>query len=408
MNTNPRPLEPTEAPGLGNDMDWAAIRARFPATKHWTCLGIASTAILSNAAKEAAEEVVRAHWTGDNIDKTLKPKLGEVRARFAKLINASADEIAVTKNVTEGLNSVAHAIDWQPGDNLVLCLDLEHPNNIYLWLALGKRGVELRIVPSKNDAIDAEAMVDAIDEHTRIVTVSTITFTPGFRCDLAVIGEAARAAGALFLVDGVQSCGVIDTDVERYKIDALATSTSKGLLGLAGLGFLYVAEPWIERMEPAYLGRFGIKRGEGHYSEFEGHDYELSPNTQRFEGGNYNWSGVAAVHASLAELLAVGPARIEERVVELAGLLATGLAALGLPVTVPPDGTRRSHIVTIGTLGAGDTETTNDPRLDRMARALVEGGVRFTIRKGLLRFGLHYYNDETDIERVLEIVKPIA
>ena len=404
MSTNPRPSEQAPAPRRGNDIDWAAIRARFPATERWTCLGIASTAILSNAAKEAAEEVVHAHWTGDNIDETLKPKLSEVRARFAKLINASADEIAVTKNVTEGLNSVAHAIDWRPGDNMVLCLDLEHPNNIYLWLALSKRGVELRIVPARDDAIDAQAMADAIDDRTRIVSVSTITFSPGFRCDLAAIGEAARATGALFLVDGVQSCGVVDTDVKRYKIDALATSTSKGLLGLAGLGFLYVAEPWIERLEPAYIGRFGIKRGDGHYSEFEGRDFELSPDAQRFEGGNYNWSGVAAAHSSLAELLAVGPTRIEERAVGLASLLAEGLAALGLPVTAPPAGIPRSHIVTVGTLGAGDTETTNDPRLDRIARALTDGGVHFTIRKGLLRFGLHYYNDESDVERVLEIV----
>lgn len=388
-----------------NDVDWAGVRARYPAANNTTYLGIASSSILSNAAKDAAEAVIRAKWSGKDDKKTVQPKLAGSRERFAQIINASADEIAVTKNVTEGLNIVACAIDWRDGDNMVFCPELEHPNNVYLWLALKERGVDVRIIPAKDHAIDADAMANAIDDRTRLVTAATVTFVPGFRAQLTKISKAAHETDALFMVDAVQSCGVLDTDVKRHGIDALATSTSKGLLGTTGLGFLYVAKEWIDRLKPAYIGRYSVARGEGHYSEFEGYEYELLATAQRYEAGNYNWSGVAAAHASMEELLEVGIERIDERAVGLAEDLASGLAALGLPVTAPPDGVRRSHIVTVGEFGSGDTETTNEESLDRIAHALTDDNVRFTIRKGLLRFAFHCYNNESDVERTLDIVR---
>ena len=388
-----------------NDVDWAAIRARYPAATNTIYLGVASSSILSNAAKDAAEEIIRAKWNGDDSKMMMQPKLAGSREQFAKIINATADEIAVTKNVTEGLNTVASAIDWRDGDNMVFCPELEHPNNVYLWLALRKRGVEVRAVPAKDHGIDADAMVNAIDDRTRLVTASTVTFVPGFRAQLAKIATAAHESGALFMVDAVQSCGVVDTDVKRHGIDALATSTSKGLLGTTGLGFLYVAKEWIERLEPVYVGRYSVKRGEGHYSEFEGYEYELLSTAQRYEAGNYNWSGVAAAHESMAELLEIGVERIDERAVGLAESFADGLTALGLPVAAPPDGVERSHIVTVGAFGGGDTETTNDDTLDRVAQALKDQDVRFTIRKGMLRFAFHCYNDESDVARTLDIVR---
>ena len=157
-------------------------------------------------------------------------------------------EIAVTKNVTEGLNIVANAIDWKAGDNVVVCAELEHPNNIYIWLSLRDRGVQVRAIPARNGAIDTQAMIDAIDARTRILTVASVTFAPGFRSELAALGRACRKSGALFLVDAVQSCGILDLDVEAAAIDALATSTSKGLMGIGGLGFLYVRSDWIGRL----------------------------------------------------------------------------------------------------------------------------------------------------------------
>jgi selenocysteine lyase/cysteine desulfurase len=336
------------------------------------------------------------------------PLMTNARERFARVIGAKPAEIAVTKNVTEGLNIVAHAIAWGPGDNVVVCTDLEHPNNVYVWLALKARGVEVRTPRARNGAIDTEAMIAAIDARTRIVTAASVTFAPGFRTELERIGRACRKAGALFLVDGVQSCGILDLDVDACAIDALTTSTSKGLIGIAGIGFLYVRSEWIERLVPVYIGRYSIERGTGHESEIEDHSFRLVGDARRFEAGNYNWAGIAAAQASMAELLQVGIPAIEQRAVGLATSLAEGLAGLNLPVTHPPEGIERSHIVTIGRLGAGDTKRTGEARLDRFAAALKEGRVAYTIRKGLVRFGFHYFNDESDVARVLDIARAHA
>jgi cysteine desulfurase / selenocysteine lyase len=390
-----------------SQIDWAEVRARYPAASASTYLNIASSAILSNAARAAAEEAVRSCSLGRSDKEAHTRMLGETRERFAALIKAEADEVAVVKNVSEGLNAVAASIDWRKGDNVVFCGEFEHPNNIYLWLALRGRGVELRILPPRDGMIDADAMIAAIDSRTRIVTASSVTFVPGFRTDLARIGRACREKDALFLVDAVQSCGVLEMDVRGAHVDALATSTSKGLLGVPGLGFLFVRREWAKRLRPAYIARYSIERS-GHYSEFESYDFAWLPNARRFEIGNYNWIGLAAAHASLGELLKLGSSSIESRVVGLTEKLADGLAGLGLPVTQPPAGVQRSHIITVGEMGSGDTQSTSNPRVGRFAAALDAAKVKFTMRRGLVRFGLHLYNDAADVARVVEIGRRTA
>jgi selenocysteine lyase/cysteine desulfurase len=196
--------------------------------------------------------------------------------------------------------------------------------------------------------------------------------------------------------------------VEAFAIDALATSTSKGLMGIGGLGFLYVRSDWIGRLRPAYVGRYSVERGKGHESEIEGSSYRLLPDARRFEAGNYNWPGIAAADTSLGELLEIGTERIEPHAVGLATALADGLEAQGLAVTQPPEVVARSHIVTVGKLGAGDAEKSDDPRLNRIAQGLKEGNVKYTVRKGLLRFGFHCFSNKSDVEKVLDIAKAAA
>ena len=391
----------------GVTTDWREVRARYPMVGRSTFLNITSGTPLSNAAKAAVDKLIEAQWAGTGTRDERYAMMDSARGRFARLIHARADEIAVTKNVTEGLNIVATAIDWKAGDNVVLCAELEHPNNIYLWLALRERGIEVRAIPAKDGAIDTPAMIAAIDARTRIVTAASVTFVPGLRTELAALGHACRKSGALFLVDAVQSCGILDVDVEACAIDALATSTSKGLMGIAGLGFLYVRSDWIARLRPAYIGRYSIERGTGHQSEFEGESYRLMTDARRFEAGNFNWAGIAAANASLGELLQIGTPAIEARVVALATALAQGLRGAGLTVAQPAPGIAPTHIVTAGTLGAGDTNSSHDPKLNRIGAAMTAAGVKFTMRKGMLRFGFHCYNDETDVERVLEVVRGV-
>ena len=214
-----------------------------------------------------------------------------VRSGFAQMINASMDEIAITKNVSEGLNAIVAALNLKAGDNVVLCPDLEHPNNVYPWLHLRERlGIEIRTVSGDGGNMPVQEMITAMDESTRCVTVASVSFSPGFRTDMAPLGAACRERDAFFLVDGVQSVGIVETDVNALNIDGLVVSTQKGLLGLYGMGLLYCRHEWADRITPVYLARFGVDLGGGVHEAALGSDnYRLMPGARRFDLGNHNY-----------------------------------------------------------------------------------------------------------------------
>jgi cysteine desulfurase/selenocysteine lyase len=386
-------------------VDFEAVRARFPGAAESTYMNTAARGLLMRESRAAIDAMLdaRMHEGGD------KPAMFEAvegaRSRFAQLINAGADEVAITKNVSEGLNAIIAAIEWRAGDNAVLCLDLEHPNNVYPWRHAARRfGVDLRVVTAVDGVMPVGEMIDAIDANTRAVTLSSVTFAPGFRTDIAAIGQVCREHDALLLVDGVQSVGVLKTDVAAEYIDAMAVSTQKGLLGLYGMGFLYCRNEWAERLTPAYLARFGVDLGDGaHEAALGGDDWRLMPGARRFDLGNYNFMAATAVNPPMALMLDIGPDQVEARVVSLAHRLAGGLLALGLPVCGGAPGPHLAGLVAVGEIGAGQHDGTDNPAMQSLHDYLMANNVQLTIRRGILRFSLHMFNNEEDIDRVLEL-----
>ena len=230
-----------------------------------------------------------------------KPKMFEmierVRNQYATLINAAPEEIAYTKNVSEGLNIAASGLRMKPGDNVILCPELEHPSNIYPWLNLKSRaGIEVRTIHSFDGRMPIEEMIKAVDGKTKAVTCSFVTFAPGLRSDLQLLAEHCALHDVFLLVDAAQGIGILDLDMKRTPISAMSVSTQKGLLGLYGMGFLYVRKDWAERLETTYLSRFSVDLGSAHEAAGGGDNYFLMPGAQRFEVGNYNFLAAAAVN----------------------------------------------------------------------------------------------------------------
>jgi cysteine desulfurase / selenocysteine lyase len=312
--------------------------------------------------------------------------------------------VALTKNVSEGLNIVAASMPWQAGDNVVLCPALEHPNNVYCWLNLRSRGVDVRMVSPRGDRIPIDEMVSRIDARTRVVTASTVTFAPGFRTEIDRLGRACREREVFFMVDAAQSCGVLSTDVVASQIDGLAVSTQKGLLGLYGLGFLYCRRAWAEQMQPAYLARFSVDLGDAHEAALGSDDYTLMPAARRFDLGNYNFLGYAAADASMAQLLTYDIPTIERHVLGLSHRLAQGFLDLGLPVCGGAPGPHLAHIVAVGALGSNHYGT-EDERFNQLYTFLHDHDVRLSIRRGILRLSLHVYNTSRDVDRVLSLTQ---
>jgi len=192
---------------------------------------------------------------------------------------------------------------------------------------------------------------------------------------------------------------VLRHDVAAEGIDALATSSSKGLLGIIGVVLLYVASRRVGDLRPAGLSRPAVA-DDSHESGLRPGAPALQPDARRFEVGNHNWAGLAALDASLGELLAAGPAAIEAHALGLAAALRERLAAAGQPVCFPPTPDAASHIVTVGAPepAAG---TVAPPALTAFAARLAGARVKHTVRRGQLRFGFHLYNDVGDVERVV-------
>lgn len=385
-------------------------RSHFPALEGWTYLDLSWRGVVSREVRAAIDAYLE-QGVFNGADKELVDRLVQrkehIRELFAELVNARPEEIAYTKNVSEGLNMVATGFEWKPGDNVVLCPELEHPNGVYPWLNMRRYGLETRFIEHRNGHMPVDAMIAAIDEKTRIVTASTVTFSPGFRTDVDKLGRACRERGVLFLVDAAQSAGVLHTDVVRSNIDALAVSTQKGLLALYGMGFLYVRREWAERMTPAYLARFGVDLGDADMHEADVHDDALKfmPAARRFDLGNYNYLGMTAAGASLEFLLELGTESIESYVLQLAHALARGFMELGLPVCGGNPGPHLGHTVSVGEHGAGGDKSASDERMNKLYQHLVENRVKVSMRRGVLRFSAHVYNNMDDIDKVLQLAK---
>jgi cysteine desulfurase/selenocysteine lyase len=379
----------------------------FPVSEEKIYLSICDSTVLAKPVRAAVDRFLDQVMYWRESRSTRDAVVEASRAKFARLIGGRTDEIAIVKNVSEGINAIATAFDWRPGDNVVLCASLEHPNNVIPWLHLKRRGVEVRTVAPRDGAIDPHQIIAAINEHTRVVTCSSVTFAPGLRTDLAPIGRACRDRRVFFLVDAVQSVGILPLNVEAELVDGLVVSTAKGLLGLYGMGFLYCRRDWAQRLVPMYLSRPAVDLPPDKYSEMASFELAIRPDARRFEVGSVDYASCYAADAALDLIFSIGPEVIEAHTMKLADRMRRGFGAMGLEVTGLKTQDRPSHIVTVGRLGGGGHEVTDDPWLRAISQKLKDASVAHTIRRGMLRFAFHIFNTEQEVDRVLELVESV-
>lgn len=365
-------------------MNKAEARALFPVTGNLVYLNHAALGPLSTRAYEAMERHARdqrefgaLHW------KDWYRQYDLFRESAARLLNATPQEIAILKNTSEGLSFVAAGFRWQPGDNVVTS-GLEFPSNFVPWKRLEARGVQLRVV----DTPAAGDIAKAIDAKTRIVTVSSVAFHNGFTTDLDAIGELCAQRDVLFCVDAIQSLGALPIDVRRSKISFLAADSHKWICGPESAALFFVASEHRDKLDVLEHGWTNIARG----GKFINCTTDLLPDARRFEAGSLNTNGIYGAHAAIDLLLEVGIDNIAAEVKRIATLLADGLDAIGYRVASP-------RPIRSGIVGAIPPAP-----LMRQHRLLEENGIVCAPREGMLRFSPHFYNDESDVQRVLDVL----
>jgi cysteine desulfurase/selenocysteine lyase len=366
-------------------------RALFPVTMNLVYFNHAALGPLSTRACEAMEGHARdqrdfgaLHW------REWYAEHDRARAAAARLIGATPQEVAILKNTSEGLSFVAQGLRWRAADNVVTTA-LEFPSNWTPWKRLEDRGVECRIAPlPRIDEIEP-----LLDARTRLVTVSSVAFHNGYTADLEAIGALCASRGVLFCVDAIQSAGVLPIDVRRARIDFLAADGHKWMCGPEGAAIFYVAAERLEQLDVVENGWTNIDRK----GKFIGCPVEWLPDSRRFEAGSLNTNGIYGLNAALGLIDEVGIATIAARALAVANALAEGLESIGWPVASPRP--LRSPIV-------ATTPPPGEKSLLWWHRRLEEAGIVTAPREGMLRFSPHFYNDETEVARIVEVLRAAA
>lgn len=382
----------------------AAAREQFPGTRRWTYLETSARGLLPLGARDAVLRYIDGHMLEGGDKTSMSDAIARVRGKFARLIHAHPDEIAIVKNVSEGINAIVTSLPWQCGDNAVICTEIEHPNSVYaLYNVRDRYGVDVRsIAPTADYANPVQGIADSIDATTRMVIVSSVTFTTGARTDLDAIGRLCRSRNVLLLVDGAQSVGALELDVRTTPLDAMTVGASKYLCGPYGFGFLYVRRERAEAMQPGSLARYGVDLGDAHEGEQGGSAYRLMPGARRFEVGSYNYAGANAVDVSLDLLTGIGVPVIEQHVLRLARLFTEALHALGLPVL---SGREIRHFSQVVLIGQARPDAPSEALVQDLHDHLLLNRVKASLRHGRLRFSFHFYNTEEEIRHVAALLR---
>jgi cysteine desulfurase / selenocysteine lyase len=310
------------------------------------------------------------------------------REKAAAFVGARSEEISFLPSTSWGLNLVAQAVDWKTGDNVVGD-DMEFPANVYPWMLLEKRGVELRLAKNRAGRVTAEDIAAKIDDRTRVVAVSWVAFHNGWVYPIEEIGGLCRERGILFVVDAIQGLGALPIDLGRVPVDLLVADAHKWLLGAEACAVFYVAEGARDRLPPPFAGWWNIRTEKGYL------DYALDfhPGGRRYESGSIPTGQIMGLDAALDLLAAMGQPAIRTRILATLAALSAGLAARGWRIATPEP-------IASGILAAvppgGDDK--------RMARELEKRGVIVSPREGAVRFSPHAYNDASEVARLLEAI----
>ncbi len=381
-------------------MTEAEILAEFPGTAGRHYLNAAAASLLPRSVGEAMAEAARAQvargiltWSED------MRRVAAAREAAARLLGASPSDVAFVANTAEAVARVADGLDWRDGDEVVLG-DLEYPANVYPWAAQADRGARIRLVRSEDGRLPAERLVEAIGPRTRVVAVSHVQFSTGYRVDLEPLGAACAARGVLLAVDAIQGLGVFPVDVQRLGIGVLAADGRKWLMGPSGTGILCVAPEWTARIRPRAVGALSVTGSEDLLSwagrvdgagrlEIEA---MLRDGAGRFEAGYPNVVSLAGLRAALDLGERIGRATILERVQARVSRLIEGLASRGLRVHGPRTAEERSGIVSFELPGDAVGHW----------KRLGERGILVAARDGRLRAAPHVYNTDDDVDALLE------
>ncbi len=367
------------------------VRSNLPVTKKYVYLDHAAVGPLPECVVDAVKTCTVEKFYGDVFWENWEKTAETTRQAIAGLLNANKEEIALIPNTSEGLGIIGNGLKYLPGENIVTS-NLEFTSNLFVWQALCKRyDMEFRAVKAKKEVLELDDFEKMINKKTRLVAVSHVQFSNGFKIDLNKLSDIAHENGAYVITDAVQSVGQMPIDVKQLEVDFLACSGYKWLLSPLATGFLYIKKNLIETVYPSIIGY----RSSEYPDNFKFRTFDPVKNARRFEHGQLNFPGFAGMLEAIRFLTSYGIQHIQRRIQKLMDQLIEGVSWMPHFThlsSISPQ--HRSGIIKL---------SCRDP--NAVTTKLLSKKIITSVRAGGLRVSPHFYNSEEEIDYLLKNLK---
>lgn len=366
------------------------IRGLFPALKRYTYLNCAAVAPIPLPAIEAVNwqlNDVSLHGSSHYPDWVATKN--RARSLVAGMLKVKPEQVAFTRNTSDGFAGVAAGIEWSEDDNIV-SFEREFPANYYAWRRVRDRfGVELRLCPERDGRIDLDEFTRLIDRNTKLVSISAVQFASGFRADLERIGRAAKEVDALFAVDIIQGLGAMPFDLPAQYVDIACGASHKWLCAPEGCGILFLSERAMSRVDPVLVGWISVEEP----WDFADLEQPYKPNALAWESGTGASSLFYGLEQSLKLLTGTGIEKIRGHLADLTDHLCDRVGSLGYEIVSSRREGESSQIVSVRPKAGSDAH--------EIFKKLESENVIVSSRSGIIRIAPHFFNIPGDIDDLI-------
>ncbi|MGC8927585.1 MAG: aminotransferase class V-fold PLP-dependent enzyme [Myxococcota bacterium] len=372
-------------------VDIAEIRSHFPITKNHYFFNHASISPMPfdvvESIREFNEDIM---YHGNMHERRWIRQVEKTREMYARLINADPEEIAFIKSTSQAISIICKGMNFKKGEK-ILTADVEFPANIYPWMAMTPRGVEIKFVGAKDGRVEIKDIEGAIDAKTKIIALSLVEYGSGFRNYVEEVGELCKKKGIFFYLDGIQGVGAIPVDVKKFNVDFMSVAASKWLFGPQGVAILYIRKDIIDEIAYEEVSWRSVIEEESR-KQFKVDSRSFA---RKFEGDNANFAGIIGLGAALKLREMIGNNFIYRNLAKNVDLIFEELKRRGYIIFGPVSKSERAGIISVHH---------SEMSCEELLRRLLSENIIASIRNNHLRISPHFYQTEEEIEFLFEVL----
>lgn len=374
-----------------SEINWNQVRAEYKACdKNAYLMSAAVGALHRDVFNSKQKHIQDLYDIGDPYYMEAVERMDATRDKLGELLNCNAQGIGFCGNTSHGMNVLAMMMAQGSKRKIITTSD-EFPSTCIPW---EYHGFNLERVESKDNFIDYKKIIEAVDDDTAAVVCSAIQFGTGFRLNINKLGEELAMKGIPFIVNATQALGAFPVDVKAANISALTASCHKWMGAGYGVSVLYLKEDFKECFQWPMAGWLSVEDPMSMSNELS----PLKKETSAVELGVPPFTVLAGLDAACEVILKLGIENIGRRIFEQSKVLETKLVAAGIKILSYRDNLEFEESANTGIISI----EMDDP--EAAEESLREKGIFVSARRGSIRLSVHYFNNESDFNRLLDII----